>query len=266
MNQLLRRNVSLVPIRIKKDLHPFPNNESFYIDCPKYKGKIDNKSRILSNDSSFLNYSKCNNIKKGLIKRVRKKYNSLIKGLDGGSKLENEIEEEKIRDRSKIYKKPKKYRKTLNNSSSMSTITCSQNITTTKKSVIYDKPEEDHTIIKKFEDDGFVKIPIKKQVYSKKELYDIVRIQTKFRGFRERDIKKQLDRLRVKECLLELFCLLVNRNYYNVKKREALKKLFLADENPDARCRVVNELEFKDKITIKLIGNYYNVTGVKNKF
>lgn len=266
MNQKIRRGFKLIPIRIK-DREPFQNNESFYINCPSYRGIIDRDSRILSDDSLSLNYSVCNNVNENLLKIIRKKHNNLIKELKKGKKLENEIEEEEKKDNfhSKIYKK-KDYQKSFNDFSSISTITLSQNINPTKKTVIYEKPEQDHIVIKTLENNDVLKIPINKRVYTRKELTGIVKIQNKFRGFKERDINQKLDRLRLGECAAELFCLLIDNIFIKAAKRKTFQKLFLVDENPDSRCRVVNELEFKDKIKIKLIKNYYCISGVKNKF
>ena len=124
-----------------------------------------------------------------------------------------------------------------------------------KKRVNLDEIIKEAVILKKLEYDNEF-IFQKPRKLKKSDIKKLVAIQKVFKGFQTRNIELKADRLRVRECLLELFCLLVVGNYLRALKRKAF--LFFTDNFKDVVMEVNEEISFGDKIQFKLPNCYYN--------
>ena len=87
-------------------------------------------------------------------------------------------------------------------------------------------------------------------------------IQRIFKGHFVRDINFKVDRLKLRQCLIELFCLLIYGNWYRAKIRYYF--LLLIKCYNDVKLDVGKELTFEDKIGFKLPNKFYNGTKINN--
>ena len=105
-------------------------------------------------------------------------------------------------------------------------------------------------------------IPKIKKKTRKIDIKKIVKIQKIFKGYFVRNIKSKLDRLRLRQCFIELFCLLVYASWDNSKIREyfhILRQVYNA-----SKLDVGNELTFTDKLSFKLPKCFYTGTKINN--
>ena len=124
--------------------------------------------------------------------------------------------------------------------------------------------------IKKFPPNKTIKGPIQlkkvkppKKIYKKPPKIDsekIVEIQKIFKGYFLRSVSSCVDRLKLRQCLLELFCLLLVGHWGKAQVRyyfRSLKKFYIA-------CALfpADELGFIDKINFKLPGCFYSGTKI----
>ena len=94
---------------------------------------------------------------------------------------------------------------------------------------------------------------------NKLDVNKVIEIQKLFKGYIVRNIDSIKDRLRLRQCLIELFCLLI---YGRWTKAELRRYLFLLDKYYKySKLIYVEELSFRDKISLKLPGCFY--TGIK---
>ena len=80
-------------------------------------------------------------------------------------------------------------------------------------------------------------------------------IQRMYKGFSTRIINQTLNRLKVNSCAIELFCLILSRNFTLARKRISflLLKLYYLDPFN----KIDNEVDFNDRLSIKLSNKYY---------
>ena len=90
----------------------------------------------------------------------------------------------------------------------------------------------------------------------------VIEIQKIFRGYFIRNLNNKIDSLKLRQCLVELFCLLIYGNYYRAKIRYyyfLLRECYIL-----TKCEVANELTFTDRITFKLPKCFYNGTKIND--
>ena len=83
-----------------------------------------------------------------------------------------------------------------------------------------------------------------------------------FKGYITRNIDSVSNRLRLRQCLIELFCLLIYGYWYKSKLRHSitlLERCYQID-----KLIVINELNFEDKIAFKLPNCFYCGTKINN--
>lgn len=250
-----KSNIVVLPICLKN--LPPPNSDlSSSTIC---NGGLSNTSRYdyPETDRYYVN--------KDIIATIQKRYENLMKDLQLGKKIENNIFIEEI-NQSSSKTSIETHKKCI----SQSTIASnkynrifSKIINRTK--VIHNCPKICTNIRKKINSDEVFSVPILKKSYNESDEFHITNIQKTFRGYKEREIDHILDRLKVEQCSIETLSLLIGKNYNKAQKRIAFKKLELKEENPDRFCKIINEFNLKDKIKLKTIKNYYNVSGIKRK-
>ena len=108
--------------------------------------------------------------------------------------------------------------------------------------------------------ENFPKIKRKKTI--KVDVDKVVEIQRIFKGYFVRNINLKLDRLKLRQCLLELFCLLIYGDWYRAKIRAQFNILKYAYNA--AKLDVGKELNFSDKISFKLPKCFYTGTKINN--
>ena len=101
--------------------------------------------------------------------------------------------------------------------------------------------------------------------FKKKKKIDVnkvIEIQKFFKGYIVRNIDEKSNRLRIRQCLIELFCLLIYGYWCKAKLRyyigllESYYKIF--------KTVFVEELSFSDKLTFKLPKCFYSGTKINN--
>ena len=83
-----------------------------------------------------------------------------------------------------------------------------------------------------------------------------------YKGFQTRNINQIINRLKVNLCVNELLCLILNEVFTHAKKRITFLLLKLYYHEPFHS--IYNEMDFTDKIYIKLSDRYYNFNNFKN--
>ena len=96
----------------------------------------------------------------------------------------------------------------------------------------------------------------------KVDVEKIIEIQKIFKGYFIRDVKFKVDRLKLRQCLIELFCLLLHGNWYKAELRSYF--LMLKEGYNLSKMNAGNELTFDDKITFKLPKCFYTGTKVND--
>ena len=98
----------------------------------------------------------------------------------------------------------------------------------------------------------------KPKVYNAKK---VVYIQKMYKGFQTREVNQQINRLKVNLCVTELFCLLFKENFIHARKRLTFMLLRLYYHEPFVN--ICNEVDFFDRLTIKLSDRYYTFKEFK---
>lgn len=102
-----------------------------------------------------------------------------------------------------------------------------------------------------------------KKIKKKKvDVYKVIEIQKIFKGYCNRAIDLIIDRLRLRQCLIELFCLLVYGFWCKAKLRYNF--MLMGKYYKMAKLVMVDELSFKDKIYFKLPNRFYCGTKINN--
>ena len=105
--------------------------------------------------------------------------------------------------------------------------------------------------------------PKKKVIKPQKiEVKKIVEIQKIFKGHFIRKLNVNIDRLRLRQCLVELFCLLLLGHWCHAQKRYnfyLLKEYYIT-----AKLYAGDEIDFMDRISFKLSSCYYNISKIND--
>ena len=102
----------------------------------------------------------------------------------------------------------------------------------------------------------------KKKRIKKLDLKKVIEIQKIFKGFIVRNINSNIDRLKLRQCLIELFCLLLYGNCIKARIRYnffLLKKYYIT-----AKLYAGEELNFMDRIKFKLPICFYSGTKIND--
>lgn len=130
-------------------------------------------------------------------------------------------------------------------------------------------------VLRRQEYDDFIKSLNKPKPKSKPEpipapkpkIYDInklKKIQKTYKGFQTREINQTINRLKVNLCANELFCLVLNETFIHANKRIYFSLLKLYYHEPFHS--IYNEIDFTDRIYIKLSDRYYNFNNFVEEF
>lgn len=93
----------------------------------------------------------------------------------------------------------------------------------------------------------------------KPKVYDITKvniIQKMYKGFQTRNINQIINRLKINLCVTELTCLILKEVFIHARRRITFFLLKLYYHDPFAK--IDNEVDFTDKIIMKLSDKYYN--------
>ena len=132
-------------------------------------------------------------------------------------------------------------------------------ISNTKK-VFFHKPLENLSVLKVLDSNLFLtiynKAPPQRVYLRKNELAKLIKIQKRGKGIYIRECERSVDRLRVRDSLLEIMLLLIGKAYDHAVKKITFKKL--QKEFHDPFNNINDELQFEDKLQFKLPNRYYN--------
>ena len=93
----------------------------------------------------------------------------------------------------------------------------------------------------------------------KPKVYDsnkVNEIQKMYKGFQTRNINQIINRLKINLCVTELYCLILREVFNHATKRIAFLILKLYYHEPFSQ--IDNEIDFSDRIYMKLSNKYYN--------
>ena len=136
-------------------------------------------------------------------------------------------------------------------------------ISNTKK-VFFQKPYEDLAVYKILDSNLYLtiynKAPPRIKYLKRAELLNLIKIQKKTKGYIIRECERTVDRLKVRNCLLEIMLLLTGKAYDHAVKKIAFMKL--QKEFHDPFNNINDELQFEDKLQFKLPNRYYNFSNI----
>ena len=98
----------------------------------------------------------------------------------------------------------------------------------------------------------------------KPKVYDInkvLEIQRRYKGFQARNVNQIINRLKINLCVTELNCLILNNVFKHACKRISFYTLKLYYHDPFAH--IENEVDFTDKLSMRLSNKYYNFNNLK---
>ena len=140
----------------------------------------------------------------------------------------------------------------------------SQSHISNSKKVFFRKTDEDRAVYKLLDSNLFMTIynraPPQKKYFRKSEIAKLIKIQKQFKGVYIRDVERSVDRLKVRDALLEIMMLLTGKAYDNAVKKITFKKL--KKEFHDPFNNINDELKFEDKLQFKLPNRYYNFSNL----
>ena len=92
----------------------------------------------------------------------------------------------------------------------------------------------------------------------------VIKIQKNFRGYLAKGVTQVVNRIKIKVCSVEVFCLLLCIVLRHARRRIIYLTLKTYYHTPFTEIN--NEVNFTDKITMKLSDKYYNFNDLFNKF
>lgn len=123
-------------------------------------------------------------------------------------------------------------------------------------------------VIRRYEYNGY--LYKKNEINKLKRKYPshkIVKIQKHFKGFRVREINKNVENLIFHECSVEIFLLMALSNIIKALKRKTfniLKNINYIQIKKEKSFLIDNEMNFEDKIKLKLPYTYYYILIKQN--
>ena len=204
----------------------FTNKENDQI-TQKYISKFDlsNEKKIKSNNKNKkkLNLSLSHEYNDDFLLSLRRRYDDIFKQIKGHEKIFDELKQN--------YKKKKVSNEIIKGAVFLRKLNFHENFPKKKKT-------------------------------PKLDVNKVIEIQKIFKGHFIRDINFKIDRLKLRQCLIELFCLLIYGNWYRAKIRYYF--LILIQCYNDVKLDVGKELTFEDKISFKLPNKFYSGTKINN--
>ena len=102
----------------------------------------------------------------------------------------------------------------------------------------------------------------KKKIKIKIDVNKVIEIQRVFKGHFVRDVNSKIDRLKLRQCLMELFCLLIHGHWCRAKVRFNFK--MIKEFYDVAKLYAGEEIGFVDRITFKLPKCFYSGTKIND--
>ena len=140
----------------------------------------------------------------------------------------------------------------------------SQSYISNTKKVYFRKTDENSAVYKILNSNLFLtiynKAPPQKKYFRKSEIAKFIQIQKRFKGLCIREIERSVDRLRVRDSLLEIMLLLTGKAYDHAVKKKVFTEL--KKEFHDPFNNINDELRFEDKLQFKLPNRFYNFSNI----
>lgn len=224
-----------------------------------YKRRLDSPSSDRSKETSSTNLetvSSERNRKKELIVRTFNNEKEFIlerKEIKNKVKLKDVKSIDRIKQKNKEFTYLKERRNKFNNFNQASR-------RQSEKAIDIHKHLQKMRSIRICQYNDYIKYVEKKRIEEKnkpKEYNEnkVNRIQRVYRSFVIRRINQILNRKKINLCLIEVFCLLLNRAVNNYLKKEAFEIIKLYYHEPF--CDIKEEMDFTDKINIKYNNRHY---------
>ena len=96
----------------------------------------------------------------------------------------------------------------------------------------------------------------KPKVYN---LNNVIFIQKMYKGYHVNEVNHTITRLRINYCVTELLCLIFNNVFKHARKR--ITFYMFKTYYHDPFTNIFNEVNFSDKLAMKLSGTYYNINN-----
>ena len=182
--------------------------------------------------------------------QLRERYENLIKGVQTGKEIMGTVEEN--------------YGEYPNLDPFCLVSKHSQTHISNTKRVFFPKPYEDLAVYKVLDSNLYLtiynKAPPQIKYFRKAEMVKLIKLQKKVKGYYIRECERSVDRLKVRDCLLEIMLLLTGKAYDHAIKKITFKKL--QKEFHDPFNNINDELRFEDKLQFKLPNRYYNFSNI----
>lgn len=134
------------------------------------------------------------------------------------------------------------------------------------KKVLFRKEPNDLFVLKQINPELYLTIfnktqpPKKIKIYTRKDIKLITQIQKRYKGFSKREVDQSIHRMRIRQCILESMCLMIEQFLDKSYKKLLFQRLVGRFHTP---FHFENEVYFKDKIEFKLPNKYYNMTNIQ---
>ena len=234
------------------------NSNIFIKKRSKYNtNTLDSKKTLETSYStnSFQSMKPNNNSIAHLSRSLSQKYERLMTEVKNGEEIYGTVEE-----------KPD-YFPTINPFIRKLNLTTQHlNFVSKDKKVLFKKDPKDEFVLKKINEDLYLTIfnktqPAKKlKIYTRKDIKLITQIQKRYKGFSKREVDQSIHRMRIRQCILESMCLMIEQFFDRAYKKLLFQRLVRRYHTP---FHFENEVYFKDKIEFKLPDKYYNMVKIQ---
>ncbi len=234
------------------------NSNIFIKKRSKYNtNTLDSKKTLETSYStnSFQSMKPNNNSIAHLSRSLSQKYERLMTEVKNGEEIYGTVEE-----------KPD-YFPTINPFIRKLNLTTQHlNFVSKDKKVLFKKDPKDEFVLKKINEDLYLTIfnktqPAKKlKIYTRKDIKIITQIQKRYKGFSKREVDQSIHRMRIRQCILESMCLMIEQFLDRAYKKLLFQRLVRRYHTP---FHFENEVYFKDKIEFKLPDKYYNMVNIQ---
>jgi len=234
------------------------NSNIFIKKRSKYNtNTLDSKKTLETSYStnSFQSMKPNNNSIAHLSRSLSQKYERLMTEVKNGEEIYGTVEE-----------KPD-YFPTINPFIRKLNLTTQHlNFVSKDKKVLFKKDPKDEFVLKKINEDLYLTIfnktqPAKKlKIYTRKDIKLITQIQKRYKGFSKREVDQSIHRMRIRQCILESMCLMIEQFLDRAYKKLLFQRLVRRYHTP---FHFENEVYFKDKIEFKLPDKYYNMVNIQ---
>jgi len=234
------------------------NSNIFIKKRSKYNtNTLDSKKTLETSYStnSFQSMKPNNNSIAHLSRSLSQKYERLMTEVKNGEEIYGTVEE-----------KPD-YFPTINPFIRKLNLTTQHlNFVSKDKKVLFKKDPKDEFVLKKINEDLYLTIfnktqPAKKlKIYTRKDIKLITQIQKRYKGFSKREVDQSIHRMRIRQCILESMCLMIEQFLDRAYKKLLFQRLVRRYHTP---FHFENEVYFKDKIEFKLPDKYYNMVKIQ---